>query len=659
MKPRKAGCKGINKQMRVSVPRQCAFCYLRRSKNVVLPVIYLELEHVSKSYGEKILFDRISLPINKGNKVALVAKNGTGKSTLLRVAAGIDLPEGIGARVYVHRDASPGYLSQDPDFDPNQTVLDAVLEGDNPLIRATRRYELALLFPERDEELQAALAQMDDLKAWDFEARVKEVLTRLKIDRFDQKTGSLSGGQRKRLALARLIIDEPDLIILDEPTNHLDLDMIEWLEEFLSQPNLTLLMVTHDRYFLERVCDQIIELEGGILYRYSGNYSAFLEKKATRQETNAAELDKNRKLLKRELEWVNRSPQARTTKAKARIDAAEALRDRVGGHRVEQELQIDIKGQRLGKKILEAHHISKTYDQLPIISEFTYKFSQGERVGIVGPNGVGKSTFLRLLTQEIRPDAGKVVVGGNTLFGYYGQEGISLGEDKRVIDVIRDIAEFIPLEKGMKLTAAQLLERFLFSRAQQQVYISQLSGGEKRRLYLLTILMTNPNFLILDEPTNDLDIITLNILEDFLLEFPGCVLIVSHDRFFLDKLVDHLFIFEGKGRIRDFLGDYSDYREEQKIREREQRRQERTEQQQKKTEAVQRQGGATPEQKKEIKRLEKQIAELEARKADITAQFEQPDLTSDQITTLSKSLGALQEEIETKELRWMELVELG
>lgn len=622
-------------------------------------MIYLELENVSKSYGEKTLFDRISLPLNKGSKVALVAKNGTGKSTLLRVAAGIDLPEGVGSRIYVHRDARLAYLSQDPEFGEDQNILDAVLDGDNPLIKATRRYEKALIFSDRDDELQAALAAMDDLKAWDFEARVKEVLSKLKIDRFEQKIATLSGGQRKRLALAKLIIDEPDLIILDEPTNHLDLDMIEWLEEYLSQPNLSLLMVTHDRYFLERVCDQIVELENGVLYRYSGNYSAFLEKKAIRQEVGSSEWEKNRKLLKRELEWVGRSPQARSTKAKARVDAAEVLREKVGSHKIEQELQIEIKGQRLGKKILEAHHISKAYEGKSIVDGFTYKFSAGERVGIVGPNGVGKSTFLRMLTQELRPDAGKVVVGGNTVFGYYSQDGITLGDDKKVIDVIRDIAEFIPLEKGMKLTAAQLLERFLFSRAQQQVYASQLSGGERRRLYLLTLLMTNPNFLILDEPTNDLDIITLNVLEDFLLEFPGCVLIVSHDRFFLDKLVDHLFIFEGNGQIRDFLGDYSDYREEQKLREREQRRQDRTEQQQRKTEAVQRQGGLNPDQKKELKRLEKQIAELETRKAAVTAEFDQADLSAQKITDLSKTLGALQAELEEKEMRWMELAELA
>jgi ABC transport system ATP-binding/permease protein len=621
-------------------------------------VIYLELENVSKSYGEKILFEGISLPLNKGNKVALVAKNGTGKTTLLRVAAGVDLPEGVGSRVYVHRDARMAYLSQDPDFDPRQTVIDAVLDGDSPVVRATRRYERALILPDMEADLQAALVEMDDHKAWDFEARVKEVLSKLKINRFDQKIGSLSGGQRKRLALAQIIIHEPDLLILDEPTNHLDLDMIEWLEEYLSQPGLTLLMVTHDRYFLERVCDHIIELEYGKLYRYSGNYTAFLEKKAIRQETGQSEWEKDRKLLKRELEWCNRSPQARTTKAKSRIDAAELLREKVENHSVDKELQIEIKGQRLGKKILEAHHIGKAYDGVPIVEGFTYKFSQGERVGIVGPNGVGKSTFLKMLLQEVRPDAGKVVIGGNTLFGYYGQEGMQLAQDKRVIDVVRDIAEFIPLEKGQKLTAAQLLERFLFSRAQQQVFVSQLSGGEKRRLYLLTILMTNPNFLVLDEPTNDLDILTLNVLEDFLLEFPGCVLIVSHDRYFLDKLVDHLFIFEGKGHIRDFLGDYSDYRELQKQQDREQRRQERSEQQQRKTEAVRLQPGLNPEQKKELKRLEKQIAELERQKQEVSLQFEQADLTADRITELSKQLGKLQEELELKELRWMELAEL-
>ncbi|PHN03095.1 ABC-F family ATP-binding cassette domain-containing protein [Flavilitoribacter nigricans] len=621
---------------------------------------YLTLENVSKMYGEKVLFDNISLQVNQGQKIALVAKNGSGKSTLLRVIAGKEPPEGENSKVELHRSVNLRFLDQDPDFYEEHTILEAVFDSDNPMIQAIKEYERTLLFKTEPAVAQAAITRMDDLKAWDFEARIQEVLTRFEIHRMDQLVKTLSGGQKKRLALAKLIIDEPEMVILDEPTNHLDLDMIEWLEEYLSQPNLTVFMVTHDRYFLERVCDEIIELDRGKIYRYSGNYSAFLEKKATRHENEAIALEKDKKLFKKELDWVNRSPQARTTKAKSRVDAFYDLKDKVSGNRVEGELQIDIKGQRLGKKILEAHNIGKSFGDIKIIEGFSYKFQKKERVGIVGPNGVGKSTFLQLLTEEIRPDTGKVVVGGNTVFGFYSQDGIQLGEDKRVIDVIQDIAEFIPLDKGQKLTAPQLLERFLFDRKQQQVYVSQLSGGEKRRLFLLSVLMENPNFLILDEPTNDLDIMTLNILEDFLLDFPGCIIIVSHDRYFLDKLVDHLFIFEGEGQIRDFIGDYSEYRVLQKERERQQRREDRAEQQRKK-EAEQEQKpaeGLTYEERKTMNKLEKEISKLEEKKKQLEAKFLETDqLTPERITELAKELDELKATIEEKEMLWMEYAE--
>lgn len=622
---------------------------------------YLSLEHISKMYGEKVLFNDITLQINRGQKVALVARNGSGKSTLLRIAAGKEGTEGERSRVFVHRDVHLGFLDQDPDFYPHHTALEAVLDADTPVIRAIRDYETAMLHPEQQAALDKAIAQMDALQAWDFEARVKELLFRFRITELESPVRLLSGGQKKRLALVRLLINEPEFLILDEPTNHLDLDMIEWLEEYLKNPNLTLLMVTHDRYFLERVCDSIVELDGGALYRYSGNYSAFLEKKAIRKENEEIELDKNRKLLKKELDWVNRMPQARTTKAKSRVDAFYDLQEKVSGVRQDKDMQIDIKGQRMGKKVLELHYISKRYGDKPIVDQFAYKFKPHERVGIVGPNGVGKTTFLKLLTQEIRPDAGKVVVGGNTIFGYYTQDGIQLSEDKRVIDVVQDIAEYIPLEKGLKLSAAQMLERFLFNRKQQQVYVSQLSGGERRRLYLLTILMRNPNFLILDEPTNDLDILTLNVLEDFLLDFPGCVVIVTHDRFFMDKLVDHLFIFEGNGVIRDFNGDYTEYREIQKERERDQRRLERSEQQRAKEEQKNQQAkpGLSFEQRKEMNKLEKDIQRLEEKKAAVTAQFDAPDLSQDRIRELARELAGINEQIEEKEMRWMELAELA
>lgn len=622
---------------------------------------YLSLENVTKTYGEKVLFDNISLQISKGQKIALVAKNGTGKSTLLRVIAGIESAEGENASVLMRRDIRVGYLVQEPEFYEADTILDAIFDSDNPMIQAVKNYERAMLGLEDDQQMQAILTKMDDLKAWDFEARIKEILSKFKIFQYDQLVKTLSGGQKKRLALAKLIIDEPEFLILDEPTNHLDLDMIEWLETYMQQPNLTLFMVTHDRYFLERVCNQIIELERGQLYRYTGNYSEYLEKKAIRQETESAELEKNQKLMKRELDWVRRSPQARTTKAKARVDAYYNLEEKVSNVQVDKDVQIDIQGQRLGKKILELHNVSKSYGDLNIVEGFNYKFKKNERVGIVGPNGIGKTTFLKLLTKEIRTDTGKVVIGDNTVFGYYTQDGIQLKEDRRVIDAVQDIAEYIPLAKGQKMSAAQLLERFLFSRKQQQVYVSQLSGGERRRLFLLTVLMKNPNFLILDEPTNDLDIITLNVLEDFLMEFPGCIIVVSHDRFFMDKIVDHLFVFEGDGQIKDFNGDYSEYREILKEREREQRRQERAEQQKSKEQeqAQSERPRLSQDERKEMNKLEKEIKRLEIRKAEIMEQFNSTELTPEMIEKLGKELNELNETLEEKEMRWLELAELA
>jgi len=627
-------------------------------------VNYLTLDNVTKRYGEKVLFENLDFYINQGEKVALVAKNGSGKTTLLKVIAGEEAPEGETAKVFVHREVRIGYLKQDPEFFEEHTILEAVLDSDNKLMEAIRKYEHAMLFPDDEKAMQQAITRMDDLKAWDFEARIREVLTKLEVNELNMLVKKLSGGQKKRLALAKLIIEEPEFIILDEPTNHLDLDMIEWLEEYLQQPNITLFMVTHDRYFLERVCNSIVELDRGQLHRYSGNYSDYLEKKATRHEVEANTLDKSIKLFKRELEWVRRMPKARGTKAKARVDAFDQLKDKVNRRRELDDLQIDIKGQRLGKKILEAHNLCKSFGDKKIVEGFDYKFKKRERVGIVGPNGVGKTTFLKLLTQEIRPDGGKVVVGGNTVFGYYTQSGIQLKEDKRVLDVVQDIAEFIPLDKGRKLTAPQMLERFMFSRKQQQVYVSQLSGGERRRLYLLTVLMENPNFLILDEPTNDLDIITLNVLEDFLMEFPGCIMIVSHDRYFMDKIVDHLFIFEGEGHIRDFIGDYSDYRVMQKEQEREQRSMERAAQKKEKEARQEQQqqsaaNGLSYEERKELKRLEKKILKLEERKKEITAAFNDTEITPDEITELSKELSALNDEVEELEMRWMELAEMA
>jgi ABC transport system ATP-binding/permease protein len=624
-------------------------------------VEYLVLENVSKHYGEKVLFKNISLKITQGDRIALVAKNGSGKTTLLKVIAGEETAEGENKIVQIHKSIKFVYLKQDPVFNPEHDILEAIFDSDNPMIQAILRYEKSLLFPDRMQEAQAAMEQMDDLKAWDFETRIKEILTKLNITNYQQKVSSLSGGQAKRLALAKLIIEEPELLILDEPTNHLDLEMIEWLEKYLQQSKLTLFMVTHDRYFLERVCNYIVELDEGALYRYKGSYTDFLEKKAARQENDEVVLDKTKKLFHKELEWIRRMPQGRGTKAKSRVQKFDEIKDAASKNNNRDQIQIEIMGARLGSKIVEMDGVCKSFGDFLIVKDFFYKFRRKERVGIVGPNGVGKSTFLKLITKELRPDHGKVVLGETVVFGHYNQDGIQLTEDKRIIDVVRDVAEFIPLDKGMKLTAAQLLERFLFDRKQQQVYVSQLSGGEKRRLYLLTILMKNPNFLILDEPTNDLDIVTLNVLEDFLMDFPGCIIIVSHDRYFMDKLVEHLFIFEGNGKIKDYNSNYSDYREAKKTEEREQKEQERIQ-------AAKTAGPVVAKEdkpkmsyldRKEFNRLEKEIEKLEERKVAISERFLDSGISGEEIKKLSIELGEIDKAISDKETRWLELSELA
>jgi ATP-binding cassette subfamily F protein uup len=617
---------------------------------------FLTLENITKSYGEKVLFQNLSLYIDKGQKIGLIAKNGTGKTTLMRVIAGLEGSEGERAKIILRKDIRIGWLDQEPRFHPELDVLSAVLDPANPLVRIVKRYEKALAHPEKAEELQEAMAEMDMQNAWSFEAKVKELLFRFRLDDFEQKVNTLSGGQQKRLALVKILLDEPDFLILDEPTNHLDIEMIEWIEEYLQSPNLTLFMVTHDRYFLENVCDSIIELEGGVIRRYSGSYADYLEKKATREEVEAVTYDRQNKLLKRELDWVRRSPQARTTKAKARVDAYYEKKDVIDSLKKKpEEMRLAIKETWLGGKIVELHNISKTFGHKRIIDNFSYKFKRKERLGIVGQNGAGKSTFLDIITDMLEPDTGKVVVGDTVTFGHYKQEGIRMSEDKRVIDVVRDIADYIPLEKGKELSAAQMLERFLFSRAQQQVYVSQLSGGERRRLYLLTVLMKNPNFLILDEPTNDLDVLTLQVLEDFLEDYPGVLVVVTHDRYFMDRLVDHLFVFEGGGKIRDFNGTYAEYRS---LKRAEQVSTDKsgTEKSQAAAPAVPK-VGLTNTEKNEMRKLEREIAAGEERKRVVMESFNDASLPPDAIAKLSKELGELQEMLETKEMRWLELAE--
>lgn len=620
---------------------------------------YLLLEHINKSFGEKLLFDDIDLSISKGDKIALIAKNGSGKTTLLKVIAGQEAVEGEKAVIQTAKDIEIAYLEQAPYFHPDATVLDAVLESDHPSIKAIRDYEEAMQSGD-NSALEAAIVKIEDLKAWSIEHRMREVLSKLNIIDLKQKVGQLSGGQKKRIALAKIILRDPDFLILDEPTNHLDIDMIEWLENYLQTSRLTLFMVTHDRYFLERVCNQIVELDRGKIYSYRGNYSDYLEKKELRTQNEATVLDKDQKLFKKELQWIRRQPKARGTKAKSRVDDFQDIKQRAHVKLDNDEMSIQIKSARMGSKILEAHSLSKSFGDKKILDSFIYKFKKGERVGIVGPNGAGKSTFLKLLTGEISPDGGKVVVGDTVVFGYYTQDGINLKEDRRVIDAVRDIAEYIPLEKGQKLTAESLLEKFLFPRSQQRVYVSQLSGGERRRLYLLTILMSNPNFLILDEPTNDLDVITLNVLENFLMDFPGCLIIVSHDRYFTDKLVDHLFILDGEGGVKDYNGNYSKYRDEKLIEVREQQRIEREERkiEEAKANAINKaQNQPSYEQKKALKRLEKAIEKLEAKKEEITQCFAQPDITPDKIESLSKELAEVKSDLESKEEEWFLLSE--
>ncbi len=614
---------------------------------------YLALENVNKSYGDKVLFQDLNLSISKGQKIALVAKNGSGKTTLLRIVAGEEAPEGENAKVRIAKNIRIGYLKQNPELDDNDTALEAVLASDNASLRAVRDYEMAMITKD-DAKIQTAVAEIEDLKAWDIETRVKEILSRLNVKDLDQIVGTMSGGQKKRLSLAKILIDEPDFLILDEPTNHLDLDMIEWLEEFLEKSKLTLFMVTHDRYFLEVVCNEIIEIDRAKIHVYRGNYSQFLEKKAARHINESANLDKMKKLYTKELDWVRRQPKARTTKAKSRVDDFDRIDDAAHQKLTEDELSINIKAARMGSKILEAHGLQKSFGDVHIVDGFTYKFKKRERVGIVGPNGSGKTTFLKLLTKEIRPDAGKVVIGDTIVFGYYTQSGMQLKDDKRVIEVIRDIADYIPLEKGGKMTAETLLERFLFPRSQQQVYVSQLSGGEKRRLYLLTILMANPNFLILDEPTNDLDVVTLNVLEDYLMQFPGCIIIVSHDRYFMDKIVDHLFVLDGEsGNVKDFPGNYSDYRikaiEKSKDYSNAAPKVVSEEKQQKK---------ASYEQRKAYNRVIKEIEKLELKKKEIEVLFMDSTLSVEKITELSQELSVLKEKLEEKEMEWLELAEL-
>ena len=527
---------------------------------------YLSVEGLSKSWNEKVLFDQITFGLSRGEKVALIAGNGSGKSSLMNILAGYDKPDA--GNFSIRKDINWEYLPQDPALNESISVLENLFVGTTPSILALKEYEAALIAysdvpsDETEKRLDLATTEMTMSESWDYEARAKQVLGKLNIHESDmaKPVGVLSGGQKKRVALARVLIDVPDLLILDEPTNHLDLDMIEWLEEYLSDKNLTLLLVTHDRYFLDRVCNKILELDRGVLYSYQGNYGYFVEKKAMREEVEASEREKNRNTFRRELEWVRKMPKARTTKSKSRVDAFDDLAEKVKGPYVQQKVEFGVKMERLGSKILEIQHLEKAYGAQPILGDFTYTFKRGEKIGIVGPNGVGKSTLLNMIMGLEKADKGKITAGETLVFGYFSQQGIPVAEDKRVIDVVKDVAEYLPLADGTNLSASQFLLRFGFANETQYNAVSRLSGGERRRLFLMMVLIKNPNFLILDEPTNDLDILTLATLEAFLMDYSGCVLVVTHDRYFMDKLVDHVFVFEGEGKVRDFPGNYTEYR---------------------------------------------------------------------------------------------------
>lgn len=627
---------------------------------------YLLIENLTKSFGIRTLFENITFGLQKGQKVALIARNGTGKTTLLNIIAGLDSPDS--GQVVVRNGVSRAYLSQVQNYDPELTVWEAIFQHKSPVTNAIKQYEVALhdfeLSNNEDTEnqLNDAMQEMDRLNAWDFEAKVQQVLSKLKLNQFEAKIGQLSGGQIKRVALASVLLSEPELLIMDEPTNHLDIEMIEWLEDYLSSKNTTVLMVTHDRYFLDNVCNAIYEMDNNTIFQYNGDYSYFLQKKAEREAITASEVDKARNFYTRELEWVRRMPKARGTKSKSRVDAFEDVKAKAFSLRKSREIEIDMRMKRMGNKIVELIKVSKEFEDKKLFDQFTYSFRKGERIGIVGSNGSGKSTLLNLITGKDEPSAGKVIVGETIEFGYYHQQGMKLKADLRVIEVMKEIAEVVEMDKNTKLTASQLLQRFDFTPDMQWTPVSKLSGGEKRRLYLLTVLLRNPNFLILDEPTNDLDILTLNKLEDFLMEFGGCLIIVSHDRYFMDKLVDQIFVFEN-GNLSVFGGNYTQYRLAQEIEE-----EEKKQKQQQIAQAVVNVASPVVEKKKEklsfnekheFDKLEGEMESLEKEKETLNAQLLSGLSDHEELLKITNRLAKVTAELDAKTDRWLYLSEFA
>lgn len=626
---------------------------------------YLSAENIAKSFGDRWLFRNISFGISKGDKVALIGTNGTGKTTFLNILTGkIPTDEG---EVSVRKDIRVGYLDQSPAFDESLPVLEVIFSSNNPVAQVVKRYEHAIESGNHDE-LAEVMEDMDKFSAWDFEYKTKEVLGRLGIHHTDNLYGTLSGGQRKRVALAKVLLEDPDLLILDEPTNHLDLDTVEWLEEYLNTSNTTLLVVTHDRYFLDTVCNQMLELDHGSAYSYKGNYSYFLEKKAEREELEAATIDKARNLMRKELEWIRKQPKARGTKAKYRVDAFEDLKEKASQKKFDVQMELNVRTSRLGSKIIELENISKGFGERELIKNFEYTFRRGDRIGVVGKNGMGKSTLLNMITGELQPDKGKISTGETVQFGYYKQTDLVFNENQRVIDIVKDVAEVVQLGTGETVTVGHLLQAFLFSPSKQYDFISKLSGGERRRLQLLLILIKQPNFLILDEPTNDLDIDSLNVLEEFLLNFPGCLMIVSHDRYFLDRLVQHIFVFDGNGKISDFPGNYTELRDYQDEQEAEKK-------------AAASNASAKPaapvavppkevvaapaapakrklsyKEQKEMEQLEADIAKLEQTKVKLVQSLNNGG-SHEELAKWSKQIEEITDSQAEKEMRWLELSE--
>jgi ATP-binding cassette subfamily F protein uup len=616
-------------------------------------VNYLSVENISKAYGERVLFEDISFGINKDQKVAFIAKNGSGKTSILNIIADLDVPDS--GQVVSRKGISIAYLAQKDDIDPNLTIEETIFATDNKILSIVNQYEKALKNLDDGDAYQAAFDLMDQHNAWDFETQYRQILSKLKLEDLTLKVSALSGGQRKRLSLAIVLINKPDLLILDEPTNHLDLEMIEWLEAFFAKEKITLFMVTHDRYFLERVCNEILELDEGKIYKYKGNYSYYLQNKEERLALEATNLGKAKSLFKKELEWMRKQPKARTTKSKSRTDDFYQIKESAHQRRKDHQVQLEINMERLGSKILELHKVDKSFGDKKILDGFDYIFKRGERIGIIGKNGTGKSSFLNIITEKAELDSGKVVLGETVKFGYYTQAGIHIKEGQKVIEVVKEFGEFIPLSKGRKISASQLLERFLFDKKKQYDFVEKLSGGEQKRLYLCAVLIQNPNFLILDEPTNDLDVVTLNVLENFLLDYPGNLLVVSHDRYFMDKIVDALFVFRGEGVVENFPGNYSDFRAYDGSAPQEIAEKSAAKIAVDKSEKKATKNALSFNEKREFGALEGDIERLQKKKLAIETAFLNVEIAPDDISKKSKELQETIENLEQKEERWLEL----